>query len=154
MAVLFILAAVEFKVLATTDKDDEKAAVRGYYGIGLQFIVGLGLVATSVIGVASALISLYQQDTSTVRDLEVVGTMLAQVVFVTALALLNWVVPLSMYTLGQWRDDARKAKDRGETYKRPKAHRRWLIAACLGVGSIVAVWIVPVYALVAWMGSR
>ena len=88
IVVLFVLAAVELKVLVT----NEEVAIWNIQG---QITLAVGLVVTATIGVVSALASLHDQLMSTQRDVQGYAALLALVVFVFVLAVLNWASPVA-----------------------------------------------------------
>jgi hypothetical protein len=96
IAALFILAAVESRLLVTGDTDEEEAeqavTVLGWAKIGMA--VGVGLGATFALGLGAALVSLYHQNITTHRDIEIVGSLAAELLLVVGMAMACWLVPI------------------------------------------------------------
>lgn len=109
-AILFVLVAVEFRWLLPEGQTEDDAShddgaweppeIEGslFWPLTLP-AVAVGLVATAALGIGSALSALYQQQSSTVYDVLVVGGLAAHGLLVLLLPLSRNLGPLADSTL-------------------------------------------------------
>jgi hypothetical protein len=91
--VLFVLGAVEAGIVVSPRKEIEEAG-GDPTNLGYGVYAAIAFVASSVIGFAAALAALGNQRATTHIDVEVIGTMAAQLVCVVLIALLVVIAPV------------------------------------------------------------
>jgi hypothetical protein len=96
IAVLFVVLAVEYRVLIPSDDGDEDTEPIALRLQARVLVLVLGLIATTAIGVAASLVSLYDQSATTVRDIEIIGTLIAEGVMVAAFPISVALLPFSL----------------------------------------------------------
>ena len=131
---LFVLGAVEGRIVVSTDEEISEAG-GDPTNLGYGLYVAVAFVATSVVGFAAALTALGNQHATTHIDLEVIGTIAAQLVCVVLIALLVVVAPVVK----------RKRRDANASHG---SFKRWRMAFTLMYGGLIlAPALVPCYAV-------
>ncbi|MEA2406948.1 MAG: hypothetical protein QOE69_1067 [Thermoleophilaceae bacterium] len=79
IVVLFLLIAVEMRVLVRQDEKGGSGARRlPDRAFMLAAFIAVGLIATTAIGIAASLVALYEEQSTTVRCVEVVATLIVE----------------------------------------------------------------------------